>query len=83
MDEFAQGAALIGTQKALTTIADGVNRKKLTSNGAQNEGPNDQMMIGSRSGNRNTSSSGSSSGIDTTVHATMDMGGGRREPEDD
>jgi hypothetical protein len=83
IDEFAQGAALIGTQKALTTIADGVNRKKLTSNGVQNEGPNDQKMIGSSSGNRNTSSSGSSSGIDTTVQATMDMGGGRREPEDD
>jgi hypothetical protein len=86
MDEFAQGAALIGTQKALTTIADGVNRKTLISSGVQNEGRNDQRMIGSDANGRRDNSptnGNSSSGIDTTVQATMDMGGGRRETEDD
>jgi hypothetical protein len=84
MDEFAHGAALIGTQKALTTIADGVTRKKLTLNGTQNEGRNDQKLIGSAGTDRkDTSQSRSSSGVDTTVQATMDMGGGRRETEDD
>jgi hypothetical protein len=86
MDEFAQGAALIGTQKALTTIADGVTRKKLLSNTAQNEGRNDQKLIGLDANGRRDNSptnGNSSSGVDTTVQATMAMGGGRRETEDD
>ena len=86
MDEFAQGAALIGTQNALTAIADGVGRKKLPSNAAQNGGRNDQKLIGSDANGRRDNSptnGNSSSGVDTTVQATMDMGGGRRETEDD
>ena len=84
MDEFSRGAALIGTQKALTTIADGVNRKKLALSGAQNEGRNDQRMIGlDATDAKYTSQSRSSTGMDTTVQATTDMGGGRRESADE
>jgi hypothetical protein len=82
MDEFAQGAALIGTQKALGTISENLNPKQLTSQSEQSAGQGNQKAIAS-SGNKSSSSSGSSSGMDTTVQATTDMGGGRREPEDD
>jgi hypothetical protein len=84
MDEFAQGAALIGTQKALGTIADGVGRKKLPSNAAQNEGQDGQKLLGSdASSGQNGRSTNTKPGMDTTLQATMDMGGGRRETEDD
>ena len=86
MDEFAQGAALIGTQKALTTIDRNLNPKQLTSQSERSAGQGNQKAIGSTSGASNTRSptdGGQSSGMDTTVQATTDMGGGRREPEDD
>jgi hypothetical protein len=89
MDEFSQGAALVGTQKALTTLSDGVNPRRLTSGAgaASNDGQTGQKLLGSAAkGNYSGSSSGttpSSNGMDTTVQATMDMGHGTREPEDD
>jgi hypothetical protein len=87
MDEFSQGAALIGSQKALTTLSDGVNPKRLTSGAASSEGQNGQKLLGSAAkGNYSGSSSGttpSPSGMDTTLQATTDMGHGTREPEDD
>jgi hypothetical protein len=83
MDEFAQGAALIGTQKALTTIDRNLNPKQLTSQ-SETGGQGNQKAIGSDATDaKHTSGSRSSSGMDTTVQATTDMGGGRREPEDD
>jgi conjugal transfer/type IV secretion protein DotA/TraY len=89
MDEFSQGAALIGTQKALTTLSDGVNPKRLTSGtgAASNEGHSGQKLLGSSDkgvlGGSSTSGGANSSGMDTTLQATTDMGGGMREPEDD
>jgi hypothetical protein len=87
MDEFAQGAGLIGTQKALTTLSDTVNPKRLTSGAASNEGQNGQKQIGSSDkgslGRRSPAADTPSPGMDTTVQATTDMGGGMREPEDD
>jgi len=80
MDEFAQGAGLIGTQKALTTLSDTVKPKRLASGAASNEGQNGQKLLGSSdNGGRNTTNTG----MDTTVQATTDMGGGMREPEDE
>jgi hypothetical protein len=86
MDEFAQGAALIGTQKALTTIDRNLNPKRLTSQSENSGGQGAQRAIGSDANGRRDNSptnGNSSSGVDTTVQATMDMGGGRRETEDD
>jgi len=87
MDEFSQGAGLIGTQKALTTLSDTVNPKRLTSGAASNEGQNGQKLLGSRDkgvvGGSSTSAGANSSGMDTTLQATTDMGGGMREPEDE
>ena len=84
MDEWAQGAGLIGTQKTLTTVAESVNKKKLISGGDKNEGSNGQKMIEAGGNSRkDRSPSGSASGLDTTTQAMMDMGGGRREPEDE
>ena len=89
MDEFSQGAALIGTQKALTTLSDGVSPKRLTSGAgaASNVGQNGQKLLGSSDkgvlGGSSTSAGANSSGMDTTLQATTDMGGGMREPEDE
>jgi hypothetical protein len=89
MDEFSQGAALIGTQKALTTLSDGVNPKRLTSGAASSGGQNQQKLLGSGNKERHnmpgsSAASGSpSSGMDTTLQATTDMGGGARASEDD
>ena len=49
MDEFSQGAALIGTQKALTTLSDGVSPKRLTSSAGavSNEGQSGQKLLSS------------------------------------
>ena len=84
MDEFSQGAALVGTQKALTTLSDGVNPKRLTSGAASNEGQNGQKLLGSAArDDASTTKPRQSSGLDTTLQATTDMGGGAREPEDE
>src|SRR5208282_3345056 len=87
VDEFSQGAALIGTQKALTTLSDTVNPRRLTSGAASNEGQNGQKLLGSSDkgvlGGSSTSAGANSSGMDTTLQATTDMGGGMREPEDE
>jgi hypothetical protein len=89
MDEFSQGAALVGAQKTLTTVSDSVSPKRLTygSVASSSEGPSGQRLLGSSdkgSLNRNSTAVGEiSSGMDTTLHATMDMGGGARESEDD
>src|SRR5271167_4904539 len=89
MDEFSQGAALVGTQKALTTLSDGVSPKRLTSSAgaASNEGQSSQKLLGSSDkgvlGGSSTSAGANSSGMDTTLQATTDMGGGMREPEDE
>jgi len=89
IDEFAQGAGFIGTQKALTTVSDTLNPKRLTSGAAPNEGQNGQRQIGGSSSGKgsasadSTKASSSQSGMDTTVQATTDMGGGMKEPEDE
>jgi hypothetical protein len=83
MDEWAQAAGLIGTQKVLGSVADTVNPKRLTAESGKFGGQGDQKAIGSSGTNKNRSSSGSPSGVDTTMQAMMDMGGGGREPEDD
>ena len=83
MDQFAQGAALIGTQKAVGQIASGVQTKRIASDSGSAGGQGGQKQIGSAAKERNNSSSGSRSGIDTTTQATMAMGGGSREPEGD
>ncbi len=84
MDEFAQGARLIGTQKSLTALSDSVTPKRLTSAGGYKDAQSGQKMIGSDAKGRNDqSATRQNQGVDTTVHATMDMGGGMREPEDE
>jgi conjugal transfer/type IV secretion protein DotA/TraY len=82
MDEFSQGAALIGGRKALTTIEAGVSPKRLVSEIGANERQGDQRLIGSNSGGRDGASS-TRSGMDTTLQATTDMGGGSRKLEDE
>ena len=86
MDDFAQGAALIGTQKALTTISSSVDPKRLASGAANSGGgQSGQKLLGAPAkGNRDASSTkDGQTGMDTTLQATTDMGGGRPEPEDD
>jgi hypothetical protein len=83
MDEFAQGAALIGTQKALGRISETLSPQRLTSESRKLGGQGDQKAIGSSASDRNTSQSRSSSGMDTTVQAITDMRGPRPEPEED
>jgi hypothetical protein len=77
MNEFAQGAAMIGTQKALGTIAENVKPRQLTET-KKLGGQGDQKAIGV-SGKQDTSPSA----VDTTTQAQMDMGGGQRETGDD
>jgi hypothetical protein len=86
MDEFAQGTGLIGTQKALTTVAETVNPKRLASatGGGANEGRANQKMIGSASRDAASSTrSNQTPGMDTTVQATSDMGGAVRKDDED
>jgi conjugal transfer/type IV secretion protein DotA/TraY len=82
MDEFSRGAALIGANETLSTVRKSLGPKQITSESGNPGGQGDQKAIGS-SGNKNNSSSGSSSGMDTTVQAMTDMGGGRLDPEDE
>jgi hypothetical protein len=82
MDEFAQGAALIGAQKVLGRISETVSPKRLTSQSENSGVQGAQKAIGSDVNNSPTNGN-SSSGVDTTMQAAMDMGGGRRETEDD
>jgi conjugal transfer/type IV secretion protein DotA/TraY len=79
MDEFAQGVGLIGTQKALATIDRNLQPKRLTSQSENSGGQSGQKSIGV-SGRKDHSPNGS---VDTTMQATMDMGGARQEPESD
>jgi hypothetical protein len=87
MDQFAQGAALVGTQEALTTISNGVSPKRLTSGAgaASNEGQTGQKLLGSseRYDGNPTAAGRNPSGMDTTLQATTSMDGGIREPEDE
>jgi conjugal transfer/type IV secretion protein DotA/TraY len=86
MDEFSQGAALVGTQKALTTLSDGVSPKRLTSSAgaASNEGQSGQKLLSSDAKGRNDqSATRQTQGMDTTLRATTDMGGCARESEDE
>jgi len=84
MDEFAQGAGLIGTQKSLTALSDSVTPKRLTGAAGSKETQSGQKMIGSDAkGRDDQSATRQNHGVDTTVQATMDMGGGMREPEDE
>jgi len=87
MDDFAQGAALSGTQKALTTISSSVQPDRLTSGAANSGGvQSGQKLLGSSDkGRRDPSSSKTDqgAGMDTTLQATTDLGRGRPEPEDD
>jgi len=83
MDEFAQGAALIGAQKALGRISETLSPQRLTSESRKLGGQGDQKAIGSSASDRNTSQSRSSSGMDTTMQAITDMRGPRQEPEGD
>jgi hypothetical protein len=82
MNQFAQGAALIGTQKTVGQIAGGVQPKRIASDSGSFGGHGDQKAIGSRS-QSNGSKSASSSGMDTTTQAISDMGGGKPEVEDE
>lgn len=81
MDDFAQGAALIGTQEALSTLSSTVDPKRLAS-GAANSGGGQggQMMLGAPSSNNRSSTK---SGMDTTMQAQTDLAPGKSEPEDD
>jgi hypothetical protein len=86
MDEFAQGAGLIGTQKALTTVADTVNPRRVASSfqADANKGHSGQKMIGSAVEDATLSTrSNQRSGMDTTLQATTDMSGGGKEAEDE
>jgi hypothetical protein len=85
MDEFSRGAALIGANETLSTVRKSLGPKQITSESGKSGGQGDQKAIGSDRGRRDNSSTNgsSSSGMDTTVQATTDMGGGRREPEEE
>ena len=86
MDEFSQGAALIGANETLAMVRKGVTPKQLTSDTAKSGGQGDQKAIGSNASGRRDSSStnnSSSSGVDTTMQATMDMSGPQPETEED
>jgi conjugal transfer/type IV secretion protein DotA/TraY len=82
MDEFAQGVGLIGTQKALMTIDKNLNPQRQISETKKLGGQGAQKAIGSDANNSPANGS-SSSGVDTTMQATMDIGGGRQETEGD
>jgi hypothetical protein len=83
MNEFAQGAAMIGTQKALGTIAGNVQPRQLTET-KKLGGQGDQKAIESNTKDRkDTSQGGLSPRMDTTVQAITDMSGPRAEPEGD
>jgi hypothetical protein len=82
-DEFAQAVGLIGTQKALMTIERNLQPKQLTSQSEKSGGQGAQKAIGSGGSDRSNSPSASSSGVDTTTQAQMDMGAGQRETGDD
>ena len=89
MDEFSRGAALIGANETLSTVRKGLSPKQLTSDGGNGGGQGSQKLLGSSNQERHNmpgSSAGSSSpssGMDTTLQATTDMGGGSRDPEDE
>jgi hypothetical protein len=60
--------------------------KRLTSGAGSDEGQNGQKQIGSSGKgptSKNSTNASNPSGVDTTLQATMDMGGTMREPEDD
>jgi hypothetical protein len=86
MDEFSRGAALIGANETLSTVRRGLSPKQLTSDAGNSGGQSSQKLLGSNSGGRDgrpSTESGQGSGMDTTLQATTDMGGGSREPEDE
>jgi conjugal transfer/type IV secretion protein DotA/TraY len=84
IDEFSRGAALIGANETLSTLRKGLSPKQLTSEAGNSGGPGDQKLLGfDAKGRKDRSSTGSPSGLDTTLRATTDMGGGSREPEDE
>jgi hypothetical protein len=86
MDEFSRGAALIGANETLSTVRKSLSPKQLTSDGGSGGGQGTQKLLSSSSGGRDgasTTKSGQNSGLDTTLQATTDMGGGLREPEDE
>jgi conjugal transfer/type IV secretion protein DotA/TraY len=76
MNEFAQGAAMIGTQKALGTIAGNVQPKQLMET-KRLGGQGDQKAITSSGSQKNAPS------VDSTMQATMNMSGPPPAPEGD
>ncbi len=86
MDEFSRGAALIGANETLSTVRKSLSPKQLTSEGGNSGGQGGQKQIGSSGTGKaspNNTEAGSPFGVDTTLRATMDMGGGSNEPEDE
>jgi hypothetical protein len=69
MDDFAQGAALIGTQKALTTISSSVDPKRLASGTNSGAGQSGQrLLVAPAKGNRDASSTkDGQTGMDTYI----------------
>ena len=84
MDEFSRGAALIGANETLSTVRKSLSPKQLTSEGGNGGGQSGQKLLGSDAKGRNDqSATRQTQGMDTTLQATTDMGGGLREPEDE
>jgi hypothetical protein len=75
---------LIGANETLSTVRKGLSPKQLTSESGNGGGQGSQKLLGSDAKGRNDqSATRQTQGMDTTLQATTDMGGGQREPEDE
>ena len=84
VDEFSRGAALIGANETLSTVRKSLSPKQLTSGGGSGGGQGSQNLLGSATrDDASTTTPPPNSGLDTTLQATTDMGGGSPEPEDE
>jgi hypothetical protein len=82
MDEFSQGAALVGAGSALKSVEQSVTPKRLQYGGGaglggQNQSQTSTAAIGYSSGSSSSSggSAGQSARLDTTLQATTDVKG--------
>jgi hypothetical protein len=83
---FRKGLRFIGTQKALATVSDSVSPKRLTSGSmaSSGEGQSGLKLLGSNAKGRNDqSATPQANGMDSTLQATTDLGGGVRVSEDE
>jgi hypothetical protein len=85
MDEFSRGAALIGANETLATVRKSLSPQQLTSAAGNGGGQLGQKLLGSSNQERHMfpGPPTSTSGMDTTLQATTDLGGGFRAPEDE